>query len=127
MSEPKRIIIVEDEEAILSSYKMILKRIDKAFEVEGYLDGETGLEALKLNPDYDLYIFDVNLPGILGTELLQYLIDCKMNLQDRVLMVSGHYTKEMFSQMHKARSLAFMTKPVDYKNFIIKIKRLLKV
>jgi len=62
----KRIIIVDDEVQILQ----ILK---EAFESKGYIvtcaaSGEEAMDILE-REEFNIYIFDINLPGISGLEL----------------------------------------------------------
>ncbi len=63
-----RILIIEDEEGILSLIKEGLK--EEGFAVDGAPDGTRGLQmALDNNGKYDLLLVDWMLPGISGIEI----------------------------------------------------------
>ncbi|MFA6296117.1 MAG: response regulator [Patescibacteria group bacterium] len=65
---PTKILIVEDETALLYALKAELSQND--FEVIEAIDGEKGLQALEKQIP-DIIILDLLLPGIDGFEVLQ--------------------------------------------------------
>ncbi len=65
---PTKILIVEDEAALLYALKAELSHND--FEVIEAIDGEKGLQALE-NQKPDIVILDLLLPGIDGFEVLR--------------------------------------------------------
>ena len=65
-----RILIVEDEPAILDAVAYTLR--GEGYEVETAEDGERALEEAR-RQDYDLLILDLMLPKLSGTELLRRL------------------------------------------------------
>src|SRR2546421_8513714 len=62
----KRILVVEDEEAIADSVAFSLR--SEGFDVDAVGDGETALEAARQHA-YDVMILDLMLPGISGVEV----------------------------------------------------------
>ena len=63
-----KILIIEDEQGILSLIKEGLK--EEGFVADGAPDGTTGLQmALDHNGEYDLLLVDWMLPGISGIEI----------------------------------------------------------
>ncbi len=90
MKNPRKakILVVDDEENIRKSLKMIL-------EYEGYsfleaADGEEALKRLEETVGLDLVLLDVKLPGKDGLEVLEELK--KKPYAPEVIMVSGHGT-----------------------------------
>lgn len=65
-----RVLVVEDEPAILAFVRQGLAESGYAVDVAG--DGRTGLD-FALAADYDLLILDVMLPGLSGLALLREL------------------------------------------------------
>lgn len=68
----KRILVVEDDQALRELYFEVLK--NQGYEVESVADGETALEKLK-NGGYDCVLLDYKLPHMNGIEVLQKLKD----------------------------------------------------
>jgi DNA-binding response OmpR family regulator len=62
----KRILIVDDEQDIISVFKMVLEMND--FEVDAYNDPLLALSNFKKNA-YDLIILDIRMPDMDGFEL----------------------------------------------------------
>ena len=62
----KRILIVDDEQDIISVFRMVLEMND--FEVDAYNDPLIALSNFKQNA-YDLVILDIRMPVINGFEL----------------------------------------------------------
>jgi len=64
----KKILLVEDEDFIRDLYVRQLTRA--GFQVKFAVDGQSGLNALALEP-FDLLLLDIMLPGINGLQLLR--------------------------------------------------------
>ncbi|WP_130838603.1 response regulator transcription factor [Lachnoclostridium sp. Marseille-P6806] len=112
----KRILIVEDEEAIAELEKDYLELSE--FEVEIRSDGEAGLDAA-LHEEFDLMILDLMLPGIDGFELCRRVRE-KKNLP--ILMVSARK-----DDIDKIRGLGlgaddYMTKPFSPSELVARVK-----
>jgi DNA-binding response OmpR family regulator len=75
----KRILIVDDEQDIISVFKMVLEMND--FEVDAYNDPSLALSNFKQNA-YGLVILDIRMPHINGFELYKKIrtIDDKVNV-----------------------------------------------
>lgn len=107
---PKRVLVVDDEKAILISYKRLLQSdnimVDTADQME---DAEKLLKAWS----YDVVIADLRLTGILGEEGLEILKYIKEhNLRTEVILVTGYGSPEI---QEKARGLGaafYFEKPV---------------
>ena len=65
----KRVLIVDDEEALLPLLQKKLTRLDPSYEVLTARDGFSALEQLK-QQDFDLVITDFKMPEMDGLELL---------------------------------------------------------
>ena len=67
MSDRPRILVVDDESAILVSLGILFK--NEGFEVATAQGGKAGLEALEQKPP-DVLLTDIRMPGISGMDLL---------------------------------------------------------
>lgn len=120
MSEPSRILIIDDDETIRITLSMLLKE-------EGYIvdTAENGKEAIaKSNANfYNLAIIDWRLPDTEGTNLL---IDLKETTPKMVkIMLTGFPSMQNAMDSVNAHADAFIIKPVNSAVLLKKIKELL--
>lgn len=116
MPGKKKILIIEDEEAIADLEKDYLELSD--FDVTIKADGESGLEEA-LGHDYDLIILDLMLPGLDGFEVCKRIRE-KKNIP--ILMVSARK-----DDIDKIRGLGigaddYMTKPFSPSELVARVK-----
>jgi len=82
-----RIMIVEDEVAILRSLKTMLSA--SGYQVRTASNGDQALNSLRKDPNVDLVLSDVVMPGKLqGTDLARKIQEMSNNLP--VILMSGH-------------------------------------
>ncbi len=67
----KRILLVEDEDMIREMYQLALTQA--GFEVEVLSDGQVAVEKLTADPNFDIILLDVMLPGLDGINVLKAL------------------------------------------------------
>jgi two-component system, cell cycle sensor histidine kinase and response regulator CckA len=106
-TEPKRILIVDDE-------PVIVQFVDRVLRGAGYVTSTagSGVEALQVAETaapYDLVVADVNMPGISGPDLIGRL---RMRQPDlRVLYLTG-YNDQLFAERNLLwEGEAFLDKP----------------
>jgi two-component system nitrogen regulation response regulator NtrX len=117
----EKILVVDDEETIRKSLKMIL-------EYEGYQfleaeDGETALEILEETVGLDLILLDVKLPGMNGLEVLAELE--KRPYAPEVIMISGHGTVQTAVEATKLGAFDFLEKPLHRERVLLCIRNAL--
>ncbi len=115
-----RILIVDDEQAILRSLANILE--DEDYEVVTALSGEEGLEKAEAE-DPDLIMLDVWLPGIDGIATLGLLKEKFPALP--VLMMSGHGTIETAVKATKLGAFDFIEKPLNLDKVLLEVEQAL--
>lgn len=116
-----KILVLEDDELFASTVEDFLS--DEGFEVDIAIDGEECLE-LNFKKNYDLYLFDINVPKINGLELLEQL------------RTSGDNTPSIFLTSYKDKDTLqtaflngcddYLKKPADLDELLLRIKALLK-
>jgi len=123
MKNPRKakILVVDDEENIRKSLKMIL-------EYEGYsfleaADGEEALYTLEETVGLDLVLLDVKLPGKDGLEVLEELK--KKPYSPEVIMVSGHGTIKTAVEATKLGAFDFLEKPLHRERVLLCIRNAL--
>jgi len=103
------IMLVDDEVPFL---KTISKRLEKR-NIKTILafSGEEGLETLKTNPELDVIVLDVKMPGIDGLETLKEIK--KIFPLTEVIMLTGHATMESAIEGMKLGAYDYLMKPCD--------------
>lgn len=103
----KRILVVDDDEAIVESIKTLLEAEDYLVET-----ASTGLEALEKTEEksYDLALLDIRLPDIEGTELLVEMHEGTPRMMK--IMVTGHASLENAVESVNLGADAYLMKPV---------------
>jgi len=121
-NKPKaKILVVDDEENIRKSLKMIL-------EYEGYIfleavDGEEALDIVEETVGMDLILLDVKLPGKDGLEVLAEIK--KRPYSPEVIMISGHGTIQTAVEATKLGAFDFLEKPLHRERILLNIRNAL--
>jgi len=118
----QRILVVDDEENIRNSLRMIL-------EYEGYTfyEAANGLEAkevLESHPEIDLILLDIKLPDTDGLDLLSEIK--KRPASPEVIMISGHGTIPMAVEATKLGAFDFMEKPLHRERILLTVRNALE-
>jgi DNA-binding response OmpR family regulator len=119
----KRILIVEDDPAVLRAVSYMLEK--EGYNVLTAMDGLTGLAKAKgENPD--LLILDVMLPGIDGFEVCHRLRSEPQTAQLPILMLSAKGQAADKSMGLQVGANEYLTKPVERLVLLGKIEALLE-
>lgn len=85
-----RVLIVDDEPALLRAYQRMLT---PDYEVEGALGGQAALEVLartkKSFTFFDAILCDLMMPNVDGVDIYEYLIEHFDNFHSRIIFMSG--------------------------------------
>lgn len=117
----KTILVVDDEQSVRNSLKMILEY--ERFEVEFAENGETALKKL-ITASVDVVLLDVKMAGMDGIEVLQRIREKKAHLP--VIMISGHGTIETAVEATKLGAYDFLPKPLDRDKLLVTIRNALQ-
>jgi len=114
---------------LLEDELMLREAIKEYLEATGYIVDvyEDGLEAYQSMRDkrYDLYILDINTPGIDGLELLERLH--KEKIYTPTIFISAITEIEQISRAYELGCYDYMKKPFHLKELTLHIERLLKI
>ncbi len=117
MEEKKKILIVEDERAIVEILKFNLAR--EGYETLEALDGETGLQ-LGLTGDPDLILLDVMLPKMNGFDICAKLRDAGSTVPIIMLTAREEETDKVFGL--EAGADDYMTKPFSMRELLARVR-----
>lgn len=113
------ILLVDDEVSFVETMAKRLRR--RKIKTLKAFSGEECLGQLEANPDLDVIILDVKMPGMDGIELLKR-IKTEYPLIE-VIMLSGHGTVESGIEGMKLGAYDYLTKPCDIEVLIEKVKK----
>ena len=103
-----RILIVEDETVIRTSFAMMVE--DMGHQVVG--EAANGVQALEMvdacSPE--LILLDVNLPEINGLKVLETI---QANYDIPCIIITGYYSHEFLDRAKKAGAFGYLIKPIE--------------
>ena len=117
MEEKKKILIVEDERAIVEILKFNLAR--EGYETLEALDGEAGLQ-LGRTGDPDLILLDVMLPKMNGFDICAKLRDAGSTVPIIMLTAREEETDKVFGL--EAGADDYMTKPFSMRELLARVR-----
>ena len=117
MEEKKKILIVEDERAIVEILKFNLAR--EGYETLEALDGEAGLQ-LGLTGDPDLILLGVMLPKMNGFDICAKLRDAGSTVPIIMLTAREEETDKVFGL--EAGADDYMTKPFSMRELLARVR-----
>lgn len=103
----KKILFVDDEQAILNSYQRYL---GFDYQIETALGGKVGLEMLKNNGPYAIVVSDMRMPKMDGTEFLAEVKKKWPNVV-RMLLTGQADMLDAISVVNEGHIFRFLTKP----------------
>jgi len=114
--EPLRILIVDDEEELVSTLGERLAL--RGFQIESATSGEDALRLVGKN-DFNVLIVDVKMPGIDGLELTASVKHDKPELP--VILLTGHGSVGEAERGMRVGAFEYVMKPIDIDALIEKI------
>ncbi len=111
-----RLLLVEDEDIHAKLTIRELKKVFKSIDINRIEDGETCLEALRDDSNYDLILMDYSLPKLNGLEVMRQVF--QMNLDIPIILVTGHGNESVAVEAMKLGASDYIIKTEDYFNRI---------
>jgi len=103
----KKIVIIDDEENIISVLDRYLKR-KNLVETETFTNAKLAIPKIKAG-HYDLVLLDIMMPEVNGLELLTEIK--KENPNQKVIMMTAYSTEEKIIQSDLTGACDYITKP----------------
>ena len=109
---PVRILIVDDMMAMRAFIKGGIKAfISKDIEIDEASSGEAA-KARLINQHYNIVLCDWNLPGLKGTELIQWMREQDALKNTPVIMLTANNNKETILESVELGVAGYIIKPV---------------
>jgi len=115
-----KVLLVEDDYQLAKIVKKILE--SKDFQVTMFDDGIQALQEIK-KTHYDLYLIDINIPGITGLELVRYIKE--FNSSGIVIMITANLDEYYFEKAYEYGCDDYIKKPFHATELEVRIKHLL--
>ncbi|MGY6562920.1 MAG: response regulator [Luteibaculaceae bacterium] len=109
MSEKGKILLVDDDQIVLALCKKLLEKY--AYSVEISADPSEALEKIG-STTYALIILDINMPGISGFDLLQYIRS--FGNETPIIFLSGSNVKWAREESLKIGAARFVSKDEEF-------------
>ncbi|OQY45838.1 MAG: hypothetical protein B6242_09360 [Anaerolineaceae bacterium 4572_78] len=106
----KRILVVDDDNLILTLLKHSLRKLGKGYKIDLAKDGMEALEKLQQNPS-DLIITDYMMPGLSGVDLMRAVR--YMTPQTKVVLMTAHGTPELRTTVDHLEFDGYLDKPLN--------------
>jgi DNA-binding NtrC family response regulator len=92
--EPKKILLIDDEENLLLLYEQELK--DEGYAVTAVSDAREGIEHVK-RERFDIVVLDIRMPSMDGLEALGRILGLKKNIPVILNTAYSHYKDDFMS------------------------------
>jgi CheY-like chemotaxis protein len=117
VSEGKRILVVEDDDAIRTMVERVLRHED--LEVDSARDGFEAIEKLSRN-DYATVVLDLAMPRADGIDVLRYMEREKPQRKRKVIVMTANLP--VLDALKAKRVASVLTKPFDIRSLIDQIR-----
>jgi len=111
--DPLRILIVDDEEELVSA---LVERLNlRGFHAQGFTDGARALEFLA-EGECDVVLLDMKMPGLGGLEVIRRIKDRDPDLQ--VVLLTGHGSVKSVEEGMALGAFDYLMKPVKIDSLV---------
>lgn len=118
----KKILVVEDEQALLTLQSMLLSI--EGYTVEGVMNGQTALDVVEtMKPD--LILLDIMLPEVDGFQVCRQLKSNEATRHIPIIILTAKKSKEDLIMGEQAGAEMYITKPYKTSMVIEAIQKLL--
>lgn len=114
MNEKRRILIVDDEESVLTVLKSSLKKLGEDYEVKAVDNGLKALQLLETHA-FDVVVTDYQMDQMNGLELLEAIRS--LQPETKVIMITAYGTEELEAEAQRMQAYEYLTKPLEIDSF----------
>lgn len=113
-----KILFLEDDPVIAD---IVVDFLSESYALRHCYDSQTALDFAE-SDDFDLYIFDINVPGISGIELLKSLRE--FNDTTPAIFLTAYQEVKYLKEGFKAGANDFIRKPFELEELALRIENL---
>jgi PAS domain S-box-containing protein len=115
-----RVIIVDDDPALLDALPAALRLRMKDIDAETADSAEAALELIAVH-DYDAIVTDIKMPGMDGLALLEEIR--RLRPETPTLLITGHGEQDLTMQALRGGAYDFIQKPIERDYFFASLMR----
>lgn len=116
-----KILLLEDDAMLNTAIKKYLQACGHI--IDSFRDGESAFESVKRG-SFDLFVLDINVPGLDGLSFLEKLYDTK--IQTPAIFISALIDIEDISRAFELGCYDYLKKPFHLKELSLRIDKMLK-
>ena len=124
MSDVARILLVDDDEALLEALPEALQLRMEGIEIDTADGGLKALERIR-QVDYDAIVSDIKMPGMDGLALLTAARELRPGTP--ILLITGHGEHDLAVQALRGGAYDFVQKPIDRDYFVASLERAIRM
>ncbi len=118
MSDNARILLIEDDPAIVMTLRRLL--VEEGYQVRVETRGDSGLERARTEP-FEVVLTDMKLPGLNGLDLVRELHRTKPLLP--ILLMTAHGTTDTAIEATKSGAYDYLLKPFEMPELLELVER----
>jgi two-component system, chemotaxis family, chemotaxis protein CheY len=120
----KKVLVVDDSQSIRNEVSEALA--PSGFDVIEASDASEAFSRLAENPDVNLMLLDVNMPGMSGLEVLERIRREQPSIAFPILMLTTEAERTLVERAKKAGAKAWLLKPVKPHLLLNTVSRLVR-
>lgn len=121
----KKIALVDDSKPFCLLVTSLLEA--EGLDVVSFYDAESFLSKAVKYEWFQLFLFDINLPGMNGLDLLAAIKEDPRSASIPVLLLTGDATKERVTQAANLGIAGYIAKPIDPELFVQRVHTVLEL
>lgn len=123
--DKKRILVIDDFKNTRYIVKLSLEK--EGFVVDTASDGIDALKKIEQNPDFDLFIVDINMPKMDGITFIEKIRN-KDKFKDKpIIILTTDVDKKIKNKAKQLKVTGWIQKPYNLNEFVETIKRALNI
>lgn len=123
MTQPKGILVVEDETAVRRLLVNVLSSV--GYRIESVSEGALALRILEDDPEIDLVLTDLSMPGMKGQDVAEWVVRKRPDVKVVCMSGSPDDRDGRLSRLIERCLITFLPKPFLPSQVIKLVRRLL--
>jgi len=115
-----KILVVDDHSLITDALSVLFLDLDPAAEVLTTRTADGGMDLLEKNPDLDLVVLDLGMPGVSGTSLLESMVAHSPEM--KILVLSGQQDPRNVMRVLQLGAAGFVPKSMASDTLLAAVK-----